>query len=71
MKQVLPLGQLRWVVDRLHVSTTDDEVMTEITKRMPRNRFTQQQIDEAVTFALQVHRENRELYTMVMTGSLN
>lgn len=68
---ILPLGQLRWIINRLHVSATDQDVVNEIHQRMPLTRFTQNQIDEAVIYALAVHHDNQSLYYAVQTGSFN
>lgn len=68
---VIPMGQIQWIVSRMHVSTTEAEIETEMRRRMPTSRFSASQIDEGIRHAMQCHRENVTLYHNVQQGTFN
>jgi len=62
---------LRWLVDRLHVSTPDSEVEAEIRSRcvVAREKGAEIELDkeeEWVVEAVRIHRENRKLHDFVV-----
>lgn len=63
---------IRLVVDRLHVSATDDEVRAAVLGRMnPDARARRPRLAAAVADrAVKAHHANRDLYSAVMTGRL-
>lgn len=71
---------IRMIVDRLHVSTSNREVMRELYRRMRKASRRRRKLDRigfpARTFrratylcALDCHKANRTLYRNVMSGS--
>ena len=69
MKRTIPKGQIGWIVDRMHVSTTDDELAAEIRRRAdPAKGWTEAKIKAAIRIAIAHHNKNRELYRFVMRG---
>lgn len=71
MSAPIPLGQIRWLVDRLHVGMTDTEVTTEMSRRMTASEWTESRKNEVINYAIQYHNENKKLYRDVVRGTLN
>lgn len=67
---VVPYGQIRWFVDRMHVSMTSQEVADEMQSRMTSSDWTDERKQEAITYAIKCHEQNRGLYSDVMSGSI-
>jgi hypothetical protein len=68
----VPQGSIRWLLGRVHVSTSDAEVEADIRRRLP-SKLTAPLITEAqrkacVKYALKCHRENQALYCHVVYG---
>lgn len=61
---------IQWIVNRLHVSTPDDEVETFIRERCANAKFTKLQTDWCVKVALKQHDINRDLYMRVISGRI-
>lgn len=62
---------LRWLVNRLHVSTPDSEVEANIRSRCVEARETGAEIplereEETVIEAIRIHRHNRKLHDFVV-----
>ncbi len=57
---------LRWLVDRMHVSTSDIGVVREIARRA--RKMPKPMRKEAYRQALTIHHENQELYRYVVRG---
>ena len=56
--------QVRWLIDRLHVSTPDSEVANDIATRLEgQDPYLAAQ---ATVYALECHRANRDQYHAVM-----
>ena len=67
----IPKQAIDWLIGRLHVSTSDDEVRTLIsarTKNFP--GWNYENIKEAQEYAVKSHRKNQGLYETVMSGRL-
>ena len=62
----VPKGAISFIVDRLHVGTSDAEVEANITKRTA--KLTPAQQRKCVAYALKCHHENQGLYDFVMRG---
>lgn len=62
----IPKGQIRWLMSRVHVSATEEEIQEDILSRSV--KWPQEAREEAVRYALKCHRENQGLYTAVVTG---
>lgn len=67
----VPRGNLQWLINRLHVSTTDAAIRADIVRRCKENPdFTVPLINASVRYALIVHHRNQDLYHRVTTGRL-
>jgi hypothetical protein len=62
----VPQGQIRWLLGRVHVSTSDDDVAKDIAARC--SKATPAQRSACVKYALKCHHENQGLYNHVMGG---
>lgn len=67
----LPRSQIEFVVDRLHVGTSDDEVAAEIRRRTKGGSWTPARVRRAVEYAIKHHRKNRGVFSHVMRGIPN
>lgn len=67
---VIPCGQIRWIVDRMHVSMSHQEVADELRRRMTSSDWTEDRKNEAIAYAIKCHEHNRSLYNDVMSGSI-
>lgn len=65
----IPFGQIQWLVDKMHVGTSDEEVTNDLLARM--SHWTDEEQQEAIKFALRVHAENRKLFHQVNTGNFD
>lgn len=64
-------GQIRWIVDRMHVGMSNAEVRADILRRLervPADQLSAGDRRAAVAWALRCHRQNQELYRSVMGG---
>lgn len=68
---ILPLGQLRWLLDQQHVSTSNTDIVRLLRPRMVNPEWTKGRRKAAYRAALAIHRENQDLYHDVMTGRLS
>jgi len=66
----IPKGAISWLVNRMHVSTTTEEVKADIRARCTTAGWTEKKIVEAENYAVRCHDENRTLYRAVTTGRL-
>ena len=57
---------IRWLVNQMHVSTSDAGVEAEIRRRA--TKATPEQADAYVVEALEVHHENQAEYRWIMGG---
>ncbi len=57
----IPKQQIRWLVNRLHVSTSDEDVSKHITERMKDTQWTPGAIKAAGAYAIKVHHDNQNL----------
>lgn len=64
----IPKQCIDWIVGRIHVGTSDEEVKAEIRKRATGPEWTKAKIMEAEMYAIHCHRKNQELYRTVMSG---
>lgn len=60
---------LRFIVDRLHVSASYRDVAREIVRRLKKD-CPKAERKRLVRRAMEIHRENRQLYADVMGGRL-
>ncbi len=65
MTNLIPYGQIRWVVDRLSVGATPDEVTESLLPRLSGPDWTDERKDEAIRFALLCHEQNRQMYERI------
>ena len=68
-KKLIPESSIEWLVARLHVSKTDDEVRAEIVRRTG-PEWTPEAIKRACDYAVKCHKKNQDLYARVMSGRL-
>ena len=61
---------IRWYIDKLHVSTPDDQIIDDIGKRAISAGWGPLSIIGAIQHALNVHHENQRFYAEVMNGSI-
>ncbi len=66
----IPKSQIRWIVGRFHVSTSDADIKAEIRKRCVRG-WTEKDIVRAEIYAVKCHHEHQRLYRAVVSGQLN
>lgn len=67
----VPRGNLRWLINKLHVSTSDEAIEADIRRRCQENPdFTAALILASVRYALAVHHSNQDLYHRVTSGRL-
>lgn len=66
-----PVDQINRIIDRLHVSTTDEEVKTEIAHRAQFSSTPSAPalVENMQAIALHRHRKNQALYRAVQTGT--
>lgn len=63
----VPIGEIDWFVARMHVSDSDEQVVSEMTRVRPK-QATDGQFQIMCDFALACHYHNRGLYRAVTTG---
>jgi hypothetical protein len=67
----IPKGSIEWIVNKLHVGTSDEAVKTNIRKRCtPDGGWSEAAIVKAEEYAIKCHRKNQDLYRRVMSGRL-
>ena len=67
----IPVGATHWLVNRLHVSTPDEEIEADMRRRVAgRADWTPELVEQLVACALECHRENQKLYSDVMSGRI-
>ena len=67
----IPVGSTRWLVNRLHVSTSDAEIEADMRRRVAdRPDWTPELVAQLVACALECHRENQRLYSDVVSGRI-
>lgn len=66
----IPKGQIEWLVDRLHVGTSDEDVEKEIRKRTTGPAWTPGKVRQAVAHAIAHHRRNRGIFTKVVVRGI-
>lgn len=64
----VPRGDIHWLIGRLHVSATEEEIAADITRRCSAPGYTPSIIRQSVAYALECHKRNRALYSRVMGG---
>lgn len=65
----IPYGQIQWLVDKMHVGTSDEDVTKDLVARM--DGWNDREKQAAIEFALKVHAHNRNLFHQVNTGNFN
>lgn len=60
---------LKWIVDRMHCSSTDEDVKAEILKRVARARkagaeISEDDVNRWVAKAIEIHHENQSVWRM-------
>lgn len=63
-------GAVGWLVDRLHVSTPDEEVEADMRTRARRASMTPEESSSLVSTALDRHHQNQRDYQAVVSGRL-
>lgn len=66
----VPYQAIRWIVDRFHVSESNEAIAAEVYRRAKHTNATRAELRECIRFALAVHWRNRVLYSAVMGGLL-
>lgn len=64
----VPRADIHWLMGRVHVSKTDEEIAADITKRCTAPGYTLALIRQSVAYALECHKRNRELFNHVAHG---
>jgi len=64
----VPRGDINWLMGRVHVGVTDEEITADITKRCSAPGYTPALIRQSIRYALICHKRNRDLYNRVMRG---
>jgi hypothetical protein len=64
----VPRVDIHWLIGRVHVGTSDDEVAADVRKRCTAPGYTPAIVRQSVAYALECHRRNRALYSRVMGG---
>jgi hypothetical protein len=67
------MSAVSWLVDRMHVGTSDTQVVREFARRMrDRKGWKVGKAERKLIYreALQAHHHNRQLYRDVMRGNL-
>jgi len=62
----VPRNDIRQLVSRIHVGTSEAEIAEDIRKRCNAPGYTATIIRQSVAYALECHKRNRELYCYVM-----
>lgn len=71
MALALPKDMIRYVVDKMHVGTSDAKVRYEIRRRTESNaNWTPALVRQAENYAVKVHHDNQKMYAYVMGGSV-
>ena len=69
--QAIPKASIEWLVNRLHVSTSDEDVKRDIRRRARRYpNATEAYIERMAEYAVKCHRKNQVLYSAVVSGRL-
>ena len=66
----VPRSAISWLMNRLHVSATDEEITADIQKRCTAPGYTETLIQQSIAYALICHHHNQGLYRDVMRGTL-
>jgi hypothetical protein len=68
----IPKHSIDYVVGKLHVGTSDDEVQRIIGDRIGKAKvqWPAKSVKDALGYAVQSHRKNQDLYSTVMGGNL-
>jgi hypothetical protein len=61
-------GMIRMIVDRLHVSVSDDEIVADFNRRLDHGDWNAHERRRVIQYALAVHHTNQQLYRTVMRG---
>src|ERR1035437_2697638 len=64
----VPEASIRFLLGRMHVSTSDADVEKDIRRRLVASQTTPAQRNACVKYALKCHRENQALYCRVIYG---
>jgi len=71
MSAAIPKASIEWLVNRLHVSVSDEDVKKDIRRRARRNpNVTESLIERMANYAVKCHRKNQALYLAVTSGRL-
>lgn len=69
--KLVPRGDIGWLINRLHVSTPDSEIGSDMRNRCANQPgWTPELIEQAVAYALWCHAENRAMCQAVMRGNV-
>lgn len=66
----VPQAEIRWLVGRYHVGTSDADIEWDIRRRAKGPRWTPAMVKKTVAYALKVHHENQKMYNDVMSGRI-
>jgi hypothetical protein len=67
----IPTMAIEWIVNRFHVGTPDEEIATDIRRRVRSVPEVSPALEKKmVNYALKQHHKNQGLYHSVMTGRL-
>lgn len=64
----VPYAGIRWLVGQKHVGTPNEEIAEEFVRRMKKAGADEDEIAEAISYAVAVHRANLALYLAVDRG---
>lgn len=64
----IPTVQIRFIVDRQHVSASGVDIVRDLRRRMTGDRWTKRARKKAYRYALKCHAENRNVYRNVTKG---
>lgn len=62
-------GQVSWLVNRLHCSTTEAEIREHFAPRMTGEGWTERDREQVIAYAIKAHEDNRQMFRRVSQGS--
>ena len=61
----VPRSAISWLVNRLHVGTSDETIAADIRSRCTAPGYTESIIKQSIAYALECHRHNQAIYRRV------
>lgn len=67
----LPKWNIEWLVNRYHVSASDETIAEDIRRRAKNANMTTRQAETCAAYAIHHHHHNQGFYSDVMSGNLS